>query len=311
MNNKLKELKNTFIKGELSKKNYIRKMHEMHKNLFDYVEFIKETNIKKIEINSNNVIMTTNKDNIKLVCDNIDERIIPIEMLNFGDYEEDILYMINNLLKDNFTIFDIGANIGYHSIKYSIHNRKCKINSFEPIPKTYNYLTKNIEINKIKNIKTFNLAFSNYDGEAEFYYYPEGSANASAVNLGEIYNMEKIKCKVVKIDSFVKENNISVDFIKCDVEGGELLTFKGGIETLERDKPIIFTEILRKWSEKFHYDPNEIIELFRNLGYKCFTLKNNMLEIFEIMTEDTLDTNFIFLHEQKHGDEINKYLKIN
>ena len=100
---------------------------------------------------------------------------------------------------------------------------------------------------------------------------------------------------------------MTVDFIKCDVEGAELLVFKGGLNTIKRDKPIIFSEILRKWSAMFNYDPNEIFDLFKSEGYLAFTVNTNVLLPFCRMDESTVETNFFFLHAEKHRDLILKW----
>ncbi len=309
MENKLKDIKRAYMEGKIDKKTYIKNIHEIHKMLFDYCDFIKNTNIKTIHIDDEKVTMITKKDNIKLLGDRDDQRSIPIEILNFGEYEEEQINMIKKFINDDSVIFDIGANIGYHSISLSKFNNKCKIYSFEPIIKTYKYLENNIKNNELKNIKTFNIAFSNNDGEQTFYYYPEGSVNASAAILNDDIEVEKILCKIEKIDTFVKNHDIKIDLIKCDTEGSELLVFKGANETLEKFKPIIFTEMLRKWSKKFEYHPNDIIKYLGKFGYECFTIRGNNLEKFTMMDEQTIDTNFVFLNSIKHMEFINKLAK--
>lgn len=142
-----------------------------------------------------------------------------------------------------------------------------------------------------------------------FYYYPEGSGNASLNNVSGTENIQKVISHVRKIDEFVEENNLHLDFIKCDVEGAELFVFKGGIASIERDKPIIFTELLRKWSVKFNYHPNELITLFKNLGYRCFSAKEGELIEFFTMTDATIENTFFFLHEKKHGQLIADFHK--
>jgi len=39
------------------------------------------------------------------------------------------------------------------------------------------------------------------------------------------------------------------------------------IKTIKKYKPIIFTELLRKWSLKFDYHPNEIINILKSLSF--------------------------------------------
>ena len=74
------------------------------------------------------------------------------------------------------------------------------------------------------------------------------------------------------LDQWTANQQIKPDFIKCDVEGAELLVFRGGQETLRRDQPIVFAELLRKWSKPFGYHPNDMLCLFRGLGYLCYAV---------------------------------------
>jgi FkbM family methyltransferase len=304
----LKEIKAKYVDSLIAKAEYIKEIHKKHGCLFEYSEFIKDTDISKIEITDDSVVMTSRAKNIKLICDKKDERFIPIEILNFGSYEENILAMVIKLIDDNHTVLDIGANIGWYTINISKSKRNVNTFSFEPIPKTFKYLQKNLEINDIFNVKAFNFGFSSEEKDLFFYYYEEGSGNASLANLSQINNVEKIACRVRKMDNFVNEYNLKVDFIKCDVEGAELFVFQGGIETIKRDKPIIFSEMLRKWAATFNYHPNAIIRLLGAIGYRCFIATGESLKEFFIIDEQTLETNFFFLHAENHKLKINNLM---
>ena len=181
--------------------------------------------------------------------------------------------------------------------------------SFEPIPSTFNFLNENIRLNNLNNIKTFNFGLSDADGSFNFYFDPHLSVNASLANVSGNNEVENITCFVKKLDNFVKGQKIKVDFIKCDVEGAELFVFKGGFDLIKKDYPIIFTEMLRKWTAKFNYHPNDIISFFQNLGYSCFTSSQGHLLHFNIVDENTIETNYFFLHKKKHADQINHFSK--
>jgi FkbM family methyltransferase len=301
------EIERDFKDGKITKEEYISKMHEIHAILFDYADFIVNRDIKKIEITNNTVIMESRENNIKLIADKYDERVIPIEILNFGVYEKE-MDMVLKLVSECSTIIDIGANIGWYSLNMSQKNKYSNIFSFEPIPKTFEYLKSNINLNNASNVHAFNFGFSDEEKDLVFYYYKKGPGNSSLMNLSEREDVEQIICKVKKLDNFVSREGLTIDFIKCDVEGAELFVFKGGFETIKKDKPIIFTELLRKWSAKFDYHPNEVIDLLREIGYKCFTIGENSLFEFEKMDEDTIQTNFIFLNTEKHSKLIKRYL---
>jgi len=303
----LSELKEAYQEGLMEKHQYIREMHRYHQLLYEYAELIKETDIKSIEITDGKVMVTTRKSNLKLTGNPTDKRIPPHEILNFNAVEQSDYEMVMNLTRDGDTIFDIGANVGWYTLTLAEWYPHSHVYAFEPVPKTFAVLQKHITQNGLTNILAFNFGFSDKEGTVNFYYYPEDSGNASLVNVSGYDNVETFQCAVWKLDRFVHENNTHPDFIKCDVEGAEILVFKGGLKTLERDKPIIFTELLRIWSAKFGYHPNDVINFLKFLGYRCFSAQYDTLtEVFTI-TEKTVEKTFFFLHGNKHKELIYKY----
>lgn len=304
-------LKQTYLSYknyETSKPEFIRKMYENHhRQLFDYADYLNHTNIKKIEISDQSVVMTSRDKDVKMLCVPGDFRIAPIETLNFLDYEKEDSDMIGALLTKCSVFFDIGANMGWYSIIAGLANPECDIHGFEPIPRTFEYFLKNIELNNLKNVNAHNIGLSDKVGQFEFFFYEEGSGNSSAVNVSNRSDVIKYNCNVSTLDLFTEQNGTSVDFIKCDVEGAELLVFEGGRQTIARDKPIVFSEILRKWSTKFDYDANQILEFFKERNYSVFYVDGNGLKPISRIEEDTIQTNFFFLHNEKHSEEISRF----
>ncbi len=97
-----------------------------------------------------------------------------------------------------------------------------------------------------------------------------------------------------------RNQNVAPDFIKCDVEGAELLVFRGGRSTLAKYRPVVFTELLRKWSKPFGYHPNDLIGYFVELGYLCFAVGSSGARRTDEITEQTVETNYCFLHSKAH-----------
>ncbi len=294
--------------GILEKPEYIESMYQNHhQNLFDFQKFIHTTDINKIEITKDEVIFDCGEHGIKILGVEKDFRLAPIEILNFSKYEPEETQMILDLLPKGAVIFDIGANIGWYSFLFSANDQSSTIYSFEPIPKTFENLKKNFKLNKPLNVSILNYGLSNQNADLNFYYYPEGSGNASSVNVSEREDIMTITSKVKRLDDCIETLTSSLDFIKCDVEGAELLVFQGAINTLKKHQPIVFSEILRKWSKKFNYHPNDIINLFKEIDYKCFVVKNNKLSIIEVVDVDTIETNYFFLHKEKHQHLIKQF----
>jgi FkbM family methyltransferase len=306
----IKETKNDFKSKKLTKVEFIDKMHEFHKVLFDFSETLKDTEISKIEIEDHKVIFTSRKTEmhpggVRFFVDVLDKRITPVDTFNFDQYEKEDSDMLYQLVTESNVIFDIGANIGWYSNHLAKKLPNATIYSFEPIPETFAQIKRNTELNQSKNIVLNNFAFSDSIQTLTFYYSPTITGASSSVNITENSGMVKLECQANTIDNFVKEKSIKgPDFIKCDVEGAEFMVYKGGAETISKNKPIVFTEMLRKWAAKFNYHPNDIIAFFSQFGYHCFVAQDGKLRKIEKVTEETMETNFFFLHPEKHANRI-------
>lgn len=298
--NRLYALREKFLRQEISKPEFIAQMYEFHGALFDYADYMQETEISAIEISGGEVVMTAGEHNMKFVCPRGDQRTPPVEALNFGRYEPEAEELIYKILEPGYNVFDIGANIGWYSLNFAKAYPGIKVFAFEPIPGTFGILKRNIELNRMENVTPFNFGFWEKEDTLKFHFYPDVSGAASIADILDKDGLKEVSCKVKRLDDFCRAEKARIDFIKCDVEGAEIFVYKGGLESIKQHKPVIFSEMLRKWAAKFNYHPNEIIGLLTGVGYKCFTSAEGRLVPFGKMDENTLDTNFYFLHSEKH-----------
>ncbi|OEJ69567.1 FkbM family methyltransferase [Magnetovibrio blakemorei] len=301
---KLQELYKQYTSGELEKHSYIKAMHEKHQLIFDYFDYIKDTDIFSITIDNDKVYVTIKESGIKLFLDPFDSRFIPIEILNFKSFDPVERDLIFALARKSQTIFDIGANIGWYTLNFCMLDNVQTVHSFEPIPRTFDFLTRHVQFNACNKAVLNNFALSNHRGETEFYWNVKETGSSSMKNIQEREDSNRVVCQLRTLDEYAREKNVYIDMIKCDVEGSELLVFQGGENTISRDKPFIFTEMLRKWAAKFGYHPNDIIKLLSDIGYECFAYVDEKIEKFTSVTPDTLPTNFFFFHCDKHKHDI-------
>ena len=74
-------------------------------------------------------------------------------------YEQNLLdNWVAKYAKEAKVIYDIGANIGNHTVYFAKKLNAEKIYSFEPMSINYKMLEKNIADNNIKNVKAYNIA---------------------------------------------------------------------------------------------------------------------------------------------------------
>lgn len=294
---------------QISKTEFIEKMFASHQRLFEYRESLCRTIIKDILISSDRVVFGFKDPEIKMICPPGDQRIVPIEAFNFGSYESEEIQIVKMIVGElggsSVRFLDIGANGGFYSIALAHYFPGIRGLAFEPIPTTFSMLEENLVLNQVSGVRALNIGLSNQSGEIRFYTYPSQSGSSSMTkNIGDAEAVE-VRCPVMRMDECAAVQEMEkIDFIKCDVEGAEFLVFQGGMDLLTNHKPAIFTEMLRKWSAQYNYHPNEIIELFSRMNYQCFTIVADGLNKFDSMDENTLETNFVFLHRESHSGVI-------
>jgi FkbM family methyltransferase len=156
--------------------------------------------------------------------------------------------------------FDIGANIGLHSILLSrLVGTEGRLHAFEPNSELVPALKRTLS--GLGNATLHTVALSDKDDESTLFVPPDDSMASlkdwTADNaLGGEGEPRLVTCQQRRMDDLVEDGILpQPDFIKCDVEGAELLVFQGGQKTLERtDAPIILFEVNKDASHGFGYE---------------------------------------------------------
>lgn len=300
MSHSFQNLKRAYVDGAIAKADFIKTAHQdYHRKLLDYAQAIQNTDIDSVTIQDGTVVMRTRLDGILIPVDVFDHRTVPIEILNFNSYEPVESGIVRLLAPRIHTMLDIGANLGWYSLIAHASNPAAEIHAFEPIPATFERLLSSCEINQASSVHCHNFGFSSEPGTFPFYFYPEGSGNASIRNLANREDARVIECELQTLDQFqsVLPSNALVDFIKCDVEGNELFVLQGALPLLLRHKPIILMELLRKWCAPFGYHPNDVFALLGQIGYAAYAVNvSSALTPISVVSDDTVETNFIFVH---------------
>lgn len=212
-----------------------------------------------------------------------------------GDYYEKNLTEIIGFVIKNIqgpVFYDIGANIGYYTIKMSPFAKE--INSFEPVKKTFELLAKNKSVNNLENVHLHKYGVSNRNISLNINLY-SSSGNDSIIkrNIPENHSCKFIgveEIATVTLDSFVQNNNIALpDVIKIDVEGAELYVLEGAKGTINFNKPIIIFEYSESTFEDANYTFDDIIEYFKEMNYLFYGISNdNKIKNLITLSNDNL-----------------------
>ena len=295
------QLRAAYRSGRLEKRSYVSRVHAANKALFDYARYLVDSDVERIEISSAGVIVTSRSRKVRLLCDPDDEHLVPFTLLNFGEYEPRELDAVLRLVAPGATVLDVGANIGWYAIVLARSIADLQIHCFEPMERSCATLEHNLALNAVQGVRVHRLGFADVDGPREFFYTTACSGGTSLADLDQPGSVTKVTAQVSRLDSFCDEQGLDPQFIKCDVEGAELLVVQGALGTLRRSHPVLLLELLRKWSARFGYHPNDVLDLLGGIGYRCFTVAaGGWLVPFGRVTDETVETNFFFLHAEGH-----------
>ena len=193
----------------------------------------------------------------KMYVPNYPMEYVQSTIVNSGKfYEEEWLKQIDKVFPKDAIVLDIGANIGNHTVYWlkATPNRAKHIYSFEVIDTTFENLKKNIEVNGLQDKTTlfkFGLGDKNTHVKKDrFVIHAAGLTRVKEDDQGDF--------EIRRLDD-VKLDHDKVDFVKIDVEGLELEVLKGGINTWNKYKPMIWVE---------NNDEKKIAEFMNSIGYK-------------------------------------------
>ena len=182
-----------------------------------------------------------------------------------NSYEAKMVKYCAEAVSNRGTFLDIGAHLGFYSLPLSGRFDKCI--AFEPSDFQFELLTKNIELNNIKNVIPLKLGLGATEEEKVFYVTGNsGGTNTLLKNKFSESPMSTYKIQVRALDSFGYSN---VNLIKIDVEGWEVEVLKGSLETIHKSSPYILIEV---WEEPDRR--REVEQLLDKLNYEikyCFT----------------------------------------
>ncbi len=181
------------------------------------------------------------------------------ENLKFWESNSREIFSILSLSSN--TVFDIGSYTGIYALIAAKSNKKLKVSAFEPNPNLFSALEKNLKLNRIRNVKSEQMALDNQPGEA--YLYLNHDIHTSIGSLIQSSTAgKKVLVRKTTLDIYCENHSVnSIDLIKIDVEGYEANVLQGGSSIIKKSSPIILMESLTQVTLEKQF------ELLSELGY--------------------------------------------
>ena len=191
----------------------------------------------------------------------------------YGEYTEMEIQLLKLFLNKLKVVYDIGANIGYHTVAFS--RLADHVYSFEPNKKHLELLYKNIS--DCNNVTVYPYIVNDSKGMIKIQDFDTDVPG----NYGELYsNRDGYDVETVTIDEL---EIYKPDLVKIDVEGFEYQVLLGMHETIDEHRPVIFYEAhgndlekIYQYLKSFDYD----LYWYPCLNYNPHNYKQNDNNVF-------------------------------
>lgn len=196
--------------------------------------------------------------------------------LRFRGFEDIEYKFAQQLLKPGMTVIDVGAHRGFYTLMFSKRiGPQGRVLAFEPSPRERKKLRRHLRLNSCRNVEVLSCALGESEGKADLYVVDGEWNGCNSLRPPDTDSpTSPLSVRVRKLDEVLAQAKVDrVDFVKMDVEGGELDVLKGAEELLRLvPRPIILCEVLEQRTRPWGYPARLIIEHLAKRGFVWFDL---------------------------------------
>jgi methyltransferase, FkbM family len=206
-------------------------------------------------------------------------------------FEKENFDLIQNIAQKDWTVIDVGANIGLYTLLFSkLIGPKGAVYSFEPSDEAFFRLQQNIKLNNLENVSVHKMGVAEKAGIKEFHITSDDAYNSLGITpMKEVIEIKNIN--IVTIDDFIKENNIKrVNILKIDTEGADYLVLKGAFSLLsDKNAPIVLCEFNNVVRDGYDFELDSIIKLLTSHSYQLYEITNKKFKIFDMASSNSTE----------------------
>jgi FkbM family methyltransferase len=175
------------------------------------------------------------------------------------------------------TVLDIGAHHGFYTmLAAKMVGPTGRVMSFEPSHRERERLLVHLRLNRILDkVSVFPIALGRETAESTLYVVAGRNTGCNSLRPPAVTEpTQTVQVPVTSLDTFLAQQNVArVDFVKMDVEGGELGVLEGAEELLGRcPRPVILAELADSRTLPWGYSASAIYDSLVAKGYRWFAI---------------------------------------
>lgn len=179
--------------------------------------------------------------------------------------------VVSNSVNLGDVVLDIGANIGYFTLLFSkLVGQDGKVFAFEPDPRSFDLLHKNVRGNRCANVVIHQKAVT--DGQGELILYRDKYNNLDHRTYDHRNKGELVEVSSVQLDEYLDSID-GVDFIKMDIQGGEGFALDGMKRIIQNSPKLrLLTEFWPQSLDESGYGARRFVQSLFELGFEFYLL---------------------------------------
>jgi FkbM family methyltransferase len=232
----------------------------------------------------------------------------------YGAYSKNELLLLRDLALvlrsalGRVTFYDIGANVGQHTVFMS--PLVDRVVSFEPFPLVREKLEQKLSDNAIGNVTLFPVGLGSKDEDLP-YTPPDGKNLGTGTFRSVAADRDTCVLPVRNGDLFFNQNALPrIDLMKIDVEGFESNVLIGLKETIKRDRPVILMELSSADRSGFGDKKSFIASIYDN--FEMYSVRTTSISgTYRLGQTNFMEDEEIVIVPREHCDSLKSMINTN
>lgn len=198
-------------------------------------------------------------------------------------YLDHDLSVVRTLVKPGDVCLDVGSAAGVYTQALShLVGPGGQVHSVEPLPFGHPLWTEVLAAQRRPNVVHHTLALGaepgrvvmrvpwSRRGPATSRSFLDWKSHGLGSNDEFRYHVD-VLADVETLDGLCAAAGLTrLDFLKIDVEGGELHVLQGGQQVIERFGPTLYVEIEARHTARYEYEPHDVVDWLAERGYTMY-----------------------------------------
>lgn len=190
----------------------------------------------------------------------------------FHEFRE--FLFLHRYLRPDMVFVDVGANLGEYTLFAAKRLVRGKVLSFEPLPSMRRALEQNIALNGYENIRVYPFGLSSARGTMVIHEFEDVHEGLATFYPGDRVGGRTVSASLEKLDDVILAGAFErVDFVKIDIEGGELNALRGTMQVIDRFRPAFMVEMNALTYQAAGYTVGDVVDFFTKVNYRPYGIQ--------------------------------------